>query len=74
MAAGPVTFCGFQGVQAESADWRVSGKGIKGMRLSSDGSEHIILLNRDEGRMPSIYVTKDYTLSSGREAVPAENI
>ncbi|KAJ4193198.1 hypothetical protein NW755_003185 [Fusarium falciforme] len=47
-----------------AADWRVSGKEIKGTRLSSDGSEDIILSSRDERGMPSIYVTKSYTLSS----------
>ncbi|KAI8656867.1 hypothetical protein NCS56_01292100 [Fusarium sp. Ph1] len=47
-----------------AADWRVSGKEIKVTRLSSDGSEDIILSSRDERGMPSIYVTKSYTLSS----------
>jgi hypothetical protein len=46
------------------ADWTVSGKEIKGTRLSSDGSEDIILSSRDERGMPSIYATKSYTLSS----------
>lgn len=47
-----------------AADWRVSGKEIKGTRLSSDGSEDIILSSRDERGMPSVYVTKSYRLSS----------
>ncbi|KAL2670664.1 hypothetical protein Neosp_014453 [[Neocosmospora] mangrovei] len=47
-----------------AADWTVSGKEIKGTRLSSDGSEDIILSSRDERGMPSIYVTKSYTPSS----------
>ncbi|KAM0429638.1 hypothetical protein ACHAPT_006243 [Fusarium lateritium] len=47
-----------------STDWRVSGKELKGTRLSSDGSEDIILSNGDEQGMPSKYVTKNYMLSS----------
>ncbi|KPM36042.1 hypothetical protein AK830_g10521 [Neonectria ditissima] len=51
------------------SEWQVSGKELKGTRLSSDGSEDIILSGGNEqSHVSSIDVTRDHTRSSEQKA------
>ncbi|KAF4981726.1 hypothetical protein FZEAL_2528 [Fusarium zealandicum] len=64
----PASFSAEEEVKSE---WRVSGKELKGTRLSSDGSEDIILERESElSRHSSIHVTKNYLVSSHPRMVP----
>lgn len=53
------------------SEWQMSGKELKGTRLSSDGSEDIILSDGNEqGHSSSIHVTRNYMVSSEQKASP----
>ncbi|KAK7420375.1 hypothetical protein QQX98_002798 [Neonectria punicea] len=54
------------------SQWQVSGKELKGTRLSSDGSEDIILSGGDgQDQSPAIHVTRRYMVSSEQKLSPS---